>query len=133
MVGDGLSQSQATWEIPVGAQVNTRPALCSRLIRFDKRGTGGSDRVPLHQIPDLELGEVGPGGERHPPDGGWAKPDLDAAVDAMRHRYGHTDVARELGVGRERAFPEHRTRLGRRPRLANGLAPRPVWEPTDER
>jgi hypothetical protein len=130
-VGDGLSQVEMTWELPVGAQFHTRPALFSRLIRFDKRGAGLSDPVPLHEIPDLELGEVGPGAEPYPPDRCWAKPDLDAAADAMRHLYGHPEVARELGVGRERASPAHTTR--RRPRSANGLPPRPGWEPTDER
>lgn len=132
-VGDGLSQVEVVWEIPVGAQFNSRPALFSRLIRFDKRGAGLSDPVPLHEIPDLELGEVGPGAEPYPPDGCWAKPDLDAAVDAMRHLYGHPDVARALGGGRERALPAHTTRPRRRPRSANGLPPRPVREPTDER
>jgi pimeloyl-ACP methyl ester carboxylesterase len=97
LVGDGLSHVEATWEIPVGAQFNTRLALFSRLIRFDKRGTGLSDPVPLHQIPGLELGEVGPGAEPSPSDACWAKPDLDAAADAMRHLYDHPDVARELG------------------------------------
>lgn len=72
-VGDGLSQVEMTWELPVGAQFNTRPALFSRLIRFDKRGAGLSDPVPLHEIPDLELGEVGPGAEPYPPDGCWAQ------------------------------------------------------------
>jgi IS5 family transposase len=51
----------------------------------------------------------------------------------MRHLYGHPDVARELGVGCERALPVHTTRPRRRPRLANGLPPRPMREPTDER
>ena len=117
----------------MGAQFNTRPALFSRLIRFDKRGAGLSDPVPLHEIPDLELGEVGPAAEPYPPDGCWVKPDLDAAADAMRHLYGHPDVARELGVGCERALPVRTTRPRRRPRLANGLPPRPMREPTDER
>ena len=132
-VSNGLSQVEVTWEIPVGAQFNTRPALFSRLIRFDKRGAGLSDPVPLHEIPDLELGEVGPGAEPYPPDGCWVKPDLDAAADAMRHLYGHPDVARELGVRCERALPAHTTRPRRRPRSANGLPPRPMREPTDER
>lgn len=131
-VGDGLSQVEVTWEIPVRAQFNTRPALFSRLIR-DKRGTGLSDPVPLHEIPKLELGEVGPGAEPYPPDGCWVKPDLDAAADAVRHLYGHPDVARELSVRRERALPAHTTRPRRRPRSANGLPPRPVRESTDER
>lgn len=132
-VGDGLSQVEVTWEIPVGAQFNTRPAVFSRLIRFDNRGTGLSDPVALHETADLEFGEVGPGAEPHLPDGCWAKPDLDAAADAMRHLCGHPDVARELGVGRERALPAHTTRPRRRPRSANGLPSRPVREPTDER
>ncbi len=127
----GLSQVEVTWEIPVGAQFNTRPALLSRPFRFDKLGASLSDPVALHEIPNLELGEVGPGAEPYSPEGYWAKPDLDAAADAMRHLYGHPDVARELGVGRERPLPEGTTR--RRPRSANGLAPRRAREPADER
>jgi len=46
---------------------------------------------------DLELGEVGPGAEPYPRDACWAKPDLDAAADAMRQLYDHPDVATELG------------------------------------
>lgn len=46
---------------------------------------------------DLELGEVGPGAEPYPRDVCWAKPDLDAAADAMRQLYDHPDVATELG------------------------------------
>jgi len=46
---------------------------------------------------DLELGEVGPGAEPYPRDACWAKPDLDAAADAMRQLYDHLDVATELG------------------------------------
>ena len=130
-IGDGLSQVEVTWEIPVGAQLKARPALFSRLIRFDKRGAGLSAPVPLHEIPDLEPGEVGPGAEPDPPDGCWAKPDLDAAADAMRHLYGHPDVAREIGVGRERALQAHDAAAAAAS-LADGLPPRLVREPTDE-
>jgi hypothetical protein len=93
LVGDGLSQVEATWEIPVRPRINTGLALLSAPVGFDKRGTGLSDPVPLHQIG----GEVGPSAERSPPEGCLAKPDLDAGVDAMRHLYDHADVVRERG------------------------------------
>lgn len=124
-VGDGLAKVKVTWEISVGAQVNTRSALFSRPVRFDKRGVGLSDPVPLHEIPDLELG-VGPVAELYPPDG-WAKPDLDAAADAMRHLYSHPDV----GVGRERALP-HDAAAGAAS-LPRTVAASTGGEPTDER
>ena len=71
LVGDGLSQVEATWEIRVRPQFNTGLALLSAPVGFDKRGTGLSDPVALHHV----RGEVGPGAERCPP-GCLAKPDL---------------------------------------------------------
>ena len=98
LVGDGRSHVGAIRKIAVGAQLNTFLASFSRLIRFDRLGTGLSDPVPLPQIPSLELGEIGPGAEPYPPDACWAKPDLDAGADAMRHLYDYPDVA--MGLGR---------------------------------
>ncbi len=42
------------WEEPSFARFLTRLASFSRLILFDKRGTGLSDRVPLADLPTLE-------------------------------------------------------------------------------
>ncbi|HSS10598.1 MAG TPA: hypothetical protein VLL25_11980, partial [Acidimicrobiales bacterium] len=50
LVGDGLSQVEATWEILVRARFDTGLASLSAPIGFDERGTGLSDPVPLDQI-----------------------------------------------------------------------------------
>jgi pimeloyl-ACP methyl ester carboxylesterase len=42
------------WREPSFARFLLRLASFSRLILFDKRGTGLSDRVPIHQLPTLE-------------------------------------------------------------------------------
>src|SRR6266851_9546093 len=42
------------WQLPSFARYLRRLASFSRLIAFDKRGTGLSDRVPLDQLPTLE-------------------------------------------------------------------------------
>ena len=42
------------WEEPLFARFLRRLASFSRLILFDKRGTGLSDRVALHELPTLE-------------------------------------------------------------------------------
>jgi pimeloyl-ACP methyl ester carboxylesterase len=42
------------WEQPLFARFLRRLASFSRLILFDKRGTGLSDRVALHELPTLE-------------------------------------------------------------------------------
>src|SRR5438132_2492299 len=64
IVGDGprdlvivpgwVSNLEAAWEDPGMARVFDRLASFSRLILFDKRGTGLSDRVPTDQLPCLE-------------------------------------------------------------------------------
>ncbi len=64
VVGDGpvdlvvvpgwVSNIEAIWEEPPLARVYERLASFSRLILFDKRGTGMSDRVPDHELPTLE-------------------------------------------------------------------------------
>src|SRR4029077_13877599 len=64
VVGDGprdlvavpgwVSQLEVAWEEPTLARFYERLATFSRLILFDKRGTGLSDRVPESQLPDLE-------------------------------------------------------------------------------
>jgi len=64
VVGDGpfdllwvpgfVSNIELAWEEPLLARFLTRLARFSRLILFDKRGTGLSDRVPLDALPTLE-------------------------------------------------------------------------------
>lgn len=49
-----VSHVEEAWEFPALAAFLTRLASFSRLILFDKRGTGMSDRVPLDALPTLE-------------------------------------------------------------------------------
>jgi class 3 adenylate cyclase len=49
-----VSHLEAAWEEPSLARFFERLASFSRLILFDKRGTGLSDRVPEDQLPTLE-------------------------------------------------------------------------------
>jgi pimeloyl-ACP methyl ester carboxylesterase len=64
VVGDGaldlvyvsgwISNVELAWEEPTYARFLRRLASFSRLITFDKRGTGLSDPVPLRELPTLE-------------------------------------------------------------------------------
>ena len=49
-----VSHVELAWEEPTLARFLTRLASFSRLITFDKRGTGLSDRVPPEDLPSLE-------------------------------------------------------------------------------
>ena len=49
-----VSNVEYAWEEPAGARFYRRLASFSRLIRFDKRGTGLSDRVHESELPTLE-------------------------------------------------------------------------------
>ena len=49
-----ISHLEYFWEEPHFASFLDRLASFSRLILFDKRGTGLSDRVPVHELPTLE-------------------------------------------------------------------------------
>jgi pimeloyl-ACP methyl ester carboxylesterase/class 3 adenylate cyclase len=49
-----ISNIEVMWEEPVLASIFRRLATFSRLIVFDKRGTGLSDAVPLDELPGLE-------------------------------------------------------------------------------
>jgi pimeloyl-ACP methyl ester carboxylesterase/class 3 adenylate cyclase len=49
-----VSHLEYFWQEPSFARFLSRLASFSRLILFDKRGTGLSDRVPLNQLPTLE-------------------------------------------------------------------------------
>jgi pimeloyl-ACP methyl ester carboxylesterase len=53
-VNGWISHLEYFWTEPSVAQFLRRLASFSRLILFDKRGTGLSDRVPLSQLPTLE-------------------------------------------------------------------------------
>ena len=64
IVGDGpidlvivpgwASNVEGWWELPLAAAFYERLASFCRLIIFDKRGTGMSDQVPIHELPTLE-------------------------------------------------------------------------------
>ena len=49
-----VSNVELAWEEPLLARFLERLASFSRLILFDKRGTGLSDRVPVNELPTLE-------------------------------------------------------------------------------
>src|SRR3954452_23246489 len=49
-----VSHLEVRWELPHYARLLERLSSFSRLILFDKRGTGLSDRVPLTELPTLE-------------------------------------------------------------------------------
>jgi pimeloyl-ACP methyl ester carboxylesterase len=49
-----MTNVEALWEVPSQARFLNRLASSSRLILFDKRGVGLSDRVPESQLPSLE-------------------------------------------------------------------------------
>jgi pimeloyl-ACP methyl ester carboxylesterase/DNA-binding winged helix-turn-helix (wHTH) protein len=49
-----VSHLEYFWREPSFARFLMRLASFSRLILFDKRGTGLSDRVPIHELPTLE-------------------------------------------------------------------------------
>jgi pimeloyl-ACP methyl ester carboxylesterase len=64
IVGDGpgdlvfipglVSNVELHWEFEPMASFYGRLARCARLIVFDKRGTGLSDRIPMNEMPPLE-------------------------------------------------------------------------------
>jgi class 3 adenylate cyclase len=54
MVPGFVSNVEIAWELPEKARFLRRLASFSRLLVFDKRGTGASERVPLDQLPSLD-------------------------------------------------------------------------------
>ena len=54
MVPGFVSNVETVWEVPAAAEFLRRLTSFSRLILFDKRGTGLSDRVPVSALPSLE-------------------------------------------------------------------------------
>jgi class 3 adenylate cyclase/predicted alpha/beta hydrolase len=53
-IGDWLNHVEWQWEDPHNVRFLARLASFSRLILFDKSGTGMSDPVPLDELPSLE-------------------------------------------------------------------------------
>ncbi len=49
-----VSNIELMWDDPVLASILRRLGTFARVITFDKRGTGMSDRLPLDQLPSLE-------------------------------------------------------------------------------
>jgi pimeloyl-ACP methyl ester carboxylesterase len=49
-----VSHIEMSWEEPREAQFLERLAAFTRVVMFDKRGTGMSDRVPIDELPTLE-------------------------------------------------------------------------------
>ena len=49
-----ISNVELMWDDPVLASILRRLGTFARVVTFDKRGTGMSDRVPLAELPDLE-------------------------------------------------------------------------------
>jgi class 3 adenylate cyclase len=54
LVSGWVSHLESGWDEPLQARFRNRLASFSRLILFDKRGTGMSDRVPEANLPTLE-------------------------------------------------------------------------------
>src|SRR5947207_3035062 len=64
VIGDGprdliinhgwVSNIDVYWDQPLWVRFFERLSSFSRVIQFDKRGTGLSDRVPIHELPTLE-------------------------------------------------------------------------------
>jgi pimeloyl-ACP methyl ester carboxylesterase len=54
LVSGWITHVELSWDEPLEAAFRRRLASFSRLIVFDKRGTGLSDRVPVDQLPILE-------------------------------------------------------------------------------
>src|SRR2546427_7068168 len=54
LVGGWVSRLERGWDEPLLSRFRRRLASFSRLILFDKRGTGMSDRVPDANLPTLE-------------------------------------------------------------------------------
>ena len=125
VVGDGpvdmvfvmgwVTNVEAMWDAPGFAGFLDRLASFSRLILFDKRGVGLSDRVPEDRLPDLEtrMDDVravmdAVGSERAVVFGVVrGRPDVDAV---RRDLPGAHDRARALRHGRgfHRATPEYK-------------------------
>jgi pimeloyl-ACP methyl ester carboxylesterase len=121
VVGDGpidlvhipgwVSNVELAWEEPLLARFLERQAGFSRLILFDKRGTGMSDRVPTNQLPTLEQ----------------RMDDLVAVLDAVGSDqtalFGHSEGG-NLAVLFAATYPERTRAL-----MTTGIFAKRVWSP----
>jgi class 3 adenylate cyclase len=121
VVGDGpldlvyvsgwISNVELAWEEPTHARFLRRLASFSRLITFDKRGTGLSDPVPLNALPTLE--------ER--------MDDLRAVLDAVGSEraalFGHSEGG-NMSVLFAAAHPERTMAL-----VTFGIFAKRIWSP----
>jgi pimeloyl-ACP methyl ester carboxylesterase len=121
VVGDGaldlvyvsgwISNVELAWEEPTYARFLRRLASFSRLITFDKRGTGLSDPVPLHELTTLE--------ER--------MDDLRAVLDAVGSEqaalFGHSEGG-NMSVLFAAAHPERTVAL-----VTFGIFAKRLWSP----
>ena len=119
VVGDGppdlvrvppfVSHVELEWEIPREAELHDRLASFSRLIRFDKRGTGMSDRVA--DVPTLEtrMDDV--------------RAVMDAAGSERAALFGHSEGA-AMSILFAATYPERCLAL-----ILDGGFPRARWAP----
>ena len=119
-VSGWVSNIEYDWEEPALARFYNRIASFSRLIRFDKRGTGLSDRVPTNELPTLEqrMDDV--------------RAVLDAAGSQRAALFGVSEGA-GLGILFAATHPERTTALA----IFGGFAarqwsPEYPWAPTPE-
>jgi pimeloyl-ACP methyl ester carboxylesterase len=106
-----ISNVELNWEEPAHAHVLERLASFSRLILFDKRGTGLSDPVPLDRLPTLE--------ER--------MDDVRAVLDAVDSRQAAVFGFSEGGLMSvlfAATYPERTTALG-----LYGVFAKRIWSP----
>jgi pimeloyl-ACP methyl ester carboxylesterase len=108
VVGDGprdlvfvsgwVSHLEAGWDEPLLARFRRRLASFSRLILFDKRGTGMSDRVPDANLPTLEqrMDDV--------------RAVMDAAGSKRAALFGHSEGA-SMAILFAATYPERTTAL----------------------
>ena len=121
VVGDGprdlvyvsgwASHLEVMWEEPTLARFLRRLASFSRLILFDKRGTGLSDRVPPSELPTLEQ----------------RMDDLRAVLDAVGSKrsalFGHSEGG-GMSVLFTATYPERTTSL-----VTFGIFAKRIWSP----
>ncbi len=106
-----VSHLEESWEEPLLARFLTRLASFSRLILFDKRGTGMSDRVPVDALPTLE--------ERTDD----MRAVLDAAGAERAAVFGHSEGG-NMAVLFAATYPERTTAL-----VTFGIFAKRAWSP----
>jgi hypothetical protein len=106
------------------ARFNTDPASLSPPLRFDERGTGLLDPVPVRRSAARSV-QVR---SRIRRSGARPNPELGTGADARRHLYDHTDIIGELGRAGSGGTPDSTAVASFGKRVPPGL----VREPTDE-